>query len=177
VIIVGLLAGCGAGDGGGAGGGGAGGGGTGNEPATEEIPPELQATPPDPCTLVTTEEASAALTVPMNDCELLGQDPFFATARFLLANGDPGEVQLDVANGGAAMYESVKQDAEGQSEFAEVPGIGDAAFFVRPFSSAVVTFLEGPFVVTVSVSGATGPATQEATVTLAQQAAGRVPTG
>ena len=167
VIIAGLLAGC---------GGGTGGGGTGSGSATEGIPPDLAAVP-DPCTLVTTQEASAALTVPTKECELLGQDQFFATARLLLANGDPGEVQIDVANGGAATYESVKQDAEGQAEFAEIAGVGEAAFFVRPFSSAVVTFLAGPFVVTVSVSGATGPATQEATVTLARQAAGRVATG
>ena len=52
---------------------------------------------------------------------------------------------------------------------------GEAAFFQRPYSSADVIFLKGPFVVSISVGFALGPPTQEAAVTLAQQAAARVP--
>lgn len=170
MILAGLLAGCGSG-------GGAGGPGPGPESGPPDLPPDLAVAPPDPCTLVTTEEASAALGVPTKECELLGQDEFFAAARFLTASGNPGSITVDVANGGQAEYDAFRGEAQGATEFADVPGVADAAFFQRPFSSADVTFLKGPFVVTVSVGFANGPPTQEAAVTLAQQAAARVPTG
>jgi hypothetical protein len=171
IMIAGLLAGC--SDGGGSGNGGGGG----PDLGPEDVPVELPPSPPDPCTLVTTEEATAALGVATSDCEVLGQDQFFATARVLSADLNPGSVEVDVSSGGQAEYDSIRAESEGATEFAELSGIGDAAFFQRPFSSAEVVFLKGPFVVMVSVGFATGPPSKEAAVTLAQQAAARVPTG
>jgi hypothetical protein len=157
-VIGALLAGC--------GGGGA------EPPRPDDRPAELAAVP-DPCTLVTTQEARAALGKQTKNCDLLGKDPSFASARFLSADDNPGSVTVQVATGGRAQFDSVKQSAAGKPEFSEVAGIGEAAFFVRPRVDATVTYLKGPYVVEISVGFVTGPPAQAVAVTLAQQAAAR----
>jgi hypothetical protein len=161
VVIGGLLAGC--GDGGN-------GGGT---PGPDDLPPQLAAVP-DPCTLVTTEEATAALGKQTKDCDLLGKEDFHASARFLSADDNPGSIEVQITSGGRAEYDGVKQAAAGKKEFAEISGVGEAAFFMRPFVSAEVIFLRGPYVVSISVGFVTGPPAQAVAVTLAQQAAARI---
>ena len=168
VVIGGLLAGC-----GGGGGDGGGGGGGGGAPGQSDLPAELVAVP-DPCTLVTTQEATAALGKQTKACELLGKDAFFAAARFLSADNDPGSVSVEVAAGGRAQFDSVKKGAAEKPGFLEVAGVGEAAFFMRPYADATVTFLKGPYVVSVGVGFVTGPPTQAVAVRLAQQAAARI---
>jgi hypothetical protein len=163
VVIGGLVAGCGSG----------GNGGDPPGPGDSSLPPELS-TVPDPCSLVTTEEASTALGKQTKACEVLGQDDFFAAARFLAADENPGSVTVDVASGGQAEYDAAKADAARQPEFAELSGIGDAAYFVRPAVDAKVAFLRGPYVVFLSVGWVTGPPAADKAITLAQQAASRV---
>jgi hypothetical protein len=164
-MMVGLLAACGDGGGGGTDAGG------------DDPPPVLPVEVPDPCTLVTTAEASAALGKQTADCKLLGKEQFHASARFLTADGNPGSISVTVVAGGQTQYDSVNADAQGKPGFAELSGVGDAAFFQRPFSDAEVMVLKGPFVVQVEVGFVDGPPAQEKAVTLAKQAADRITTG
>jgi hypothetical protein len=163
IVIGALVAGCGNG----------GDGGDPPGPGDISLPPEL-ATVPDPCTLVTTEEASAALGKQTKPCEVLGQDDFYAQSRFLPADENLGSVTVDIESGGRARYDAAKQDAAVYPEFAELSGIGDAAYFVRPAVDAKVAFLRGPYVVYISVGFVTGPPASEKATTLAQQAASRL---
>ena len=166
IMMVGLLAAC-----------GDGGGGGGTDTGGDEPPLVLPVEVPDPCTLVTTAEASAALGKQTGDCKLLGKEQFDASARFLTADGNPGSISITVVAGGRAQYDSVKADAQGKPGFAELSGVGDAAFFQRPFSDAEVVALKGPFVVHVEVGFVDGPPAQEKATTLAKQAVDRITTG
>ena len=167
IILVGLVAACGT--------GGEGDGpnptaGTDSATTAAQLPVEV----PDPCALATTQEASAALGKPTAACELLGREQSHAAARFLSADGNPGSINITVNTQGRTWYDSAKAAAEGEKEFAELTGIGDAAFFQRPFTDARVIALKGPFIVEIEVGFVDGPPAREKAVTLAGQVVGRV---
>lgn len=111
------------GGGGGDGGGAGGGGGTEN---VESIP--------DPCTLVTKEEATAAVGAPVSD----GQDdlisqPGMPTGRscsFRAVTGGDGQLTITIWPVSDGLFETYRDYQKGFGDVEEVPGVGDAAFRV-----------------------------------------------
>jgi hypothetical protein len=105
-------------------------------------------TPPNPCTLVTKDEASAALGVPAADGELFpGSDP---ECRFRPVGPEFQYLQIEVSKGGRAGYDfSFKIKKDTFPEFAEVAGLGDAAFSI----GKEVTVLKGAHVAVFFLGG------------------------
>ena len=129
-------------------------------------------TAPDPCPLITTEEASAAFGTPAGACEADG-DQFVQIARIRAVETGLGQIDLVVSVGGQTEYEQLRAEAEeGNFEFRELD-LGDAAYVHTPFSVEVVV-LKGDLVLSVRLGGSAFLPDEASTIALATTATGRL---
>jgi hypothetical protein len=108
------------------------------EPAPTSTTPEPPAGPPDPCELVTDEEAAAA-GVTVSSRELLANpaSPVVPTERIcIILDSVDRYITVHVSEGGQADYDLFRDQHAIEADFRELDGLGDAAHSIR--SEAVV---------------------------------------
>jgi hypothetical protein len=150
---------------------------SGDQPGDTPLPDVSDAleglpTAPDPCPLITTDEATAAFGSPAGACESDG-DQFVQLARIRAVEDGRGQIDLTISVGGQAEFDQLRSEAEAANdEFRELD-LGDAAFVHSPFSIEVVV-LKGDLVLSVRLGGSAFLPDEAATISLATTATGRL---